>query len=112
MHVLIDPALQLFSKSGQRVRDYDPVRAVDRDAGRRGLVDGSELLKLIREQQLDQRQTFVFEKFRRRLIEELNALLVEPSSANPIEGFEIKGEERGEHDRKERLDLYIKETSR
>jgi AAA domain, putative AbiEii toxin, Type IV TA system len=102
-------AAAILEEWAKGTRFYDPVRAVDRDAGRRGLVDGSELLKLIRDQQLDQRQTFVFEKFRRRLIEELNPLLVEPSSTNPIEGFEIKGEEGGEREeRKERLDLYIK----
>ena len=102
-------AAAILEKWAKGARFYDPVRAVDRDAGRRGLVDGSELLKRIREQQLDQRQAFVFEKFRRRLIEELNTLLVEPSSANPIEYFEIKGEEpREREERKERLDLYIK----
>jgi hypothetical protein len=99
-------AADILAKWAKSTRFYDPVRAIDRDAGRRGLVDGSELLKRIREQQLDRKQAFEFEKFRRRLIEELNALLVEPSSANPIENFEIKGEER--EDGKDRLDLYVK----
>jgi energy-coupling factor transporter ATP-binding protein EcfA2 len=99
-------AATILGQWARGTRFYDPIRAVDRDAGRRCLVDGSELLKRIREQQLDQKQAFIFEKFRGRLIKELNALLIEPSSANPIESFEIKGEEREE--RKERLDLYIK----
>lgn len=99
-------AEHILAEWAKNTRFYDPVRAVDRDAGRRGLVDGSELVKRIREQQLDQKQAFVFERFRQALIVELNALLVEPSSKNPIESFEIKGEER--QDGKERLDLYVK----
>ncbi len=78
-------AAAILEEWAKGTRFYDPVRAVDRDAGRRGLVDGSELLRQIREQQLDQRQTFMFEKFRKRLVGELNALLVEPPSANSIE---------------------------
>lgn len=89
--------LQAWAKS---TRFYDPVRAIDRDGGRRALADGSALLQQIRDQQLDQKQAYAFERFRRRLIEELNALLFDPASANPIESFEIKGTER--------LDLYVK----
>jgi hypothetical protein len=89
--------LQAWAKS---TRFYDPVRAIDRDAGRRQLADGSNLLKQIRQQQLDQKQAHAFEKFRRRLVDELNRLLFEPTSTNLIESFEIKGEER--------LDLYVK----
>jgi predicted ATP-dependent endonuclease of OLD family len=64
------------------------------------LADGSDLLKKIREQQFDQKQAFYFEEFRKGLMDELNVLLVEPSSGNPIDSFEIKGEDRP--------DLYIK----
>jgi predicted ATPase len=42
-------------------RFYDPVRAIDRNGGRRGLADGSDLLKELSAQQLDQKQAFVFE---------------------------------------------------
>jgi predicted ATPase len=93
-------AATILEQWAKGTRFYDPVRAVDREAGRRTLADGSDLLKRIREQQLDQKQAFVFEEFRKRLIGELNALLVEPPSANPFESFEIKGDDR--------LDLYIK----
>lgn len=88
--------LQAWAKT---TRFYDPVRAIDRDGGRRALADGSTLLQRIRDQQLDQKQAHAFDRFRRRLIEELNALLFDPTSANPIEWFEIKGTER--------LDLYV-----
>jgi energy-coupling factor transporter ATP-binding protein EcfA2 len=86
----------------KNARFYDPVRATDRAAGRRGLTDGSDLLLSIRSQQLDQKQAFNFERFRKGLIDELNALLSEPTSANPIESFEIKG------NADDRLDLYVK----
>ena len=77
------------------------MRAIDRGAGRRGLADGSNLLAGIRIQQLDQKQTYVFTTFRRRLIEELNALSFDPGSGGFITNFEIKGdEEKG-------LDLYV-----
>jgi len=93
-------AAEILARWAEGTRFYDPVRAVDREAGRRGLADGSDLLTKIRDQQLDQKQAFVFEKFRRGLINELNILLVEPQSTNRIESFEIKGTDR--------LDLYIK----
>lgn len=89
--------LQAWARS---TRFYDPVRAIDRDRGRRGLADGSDLLKRISAQQLDRKQAFAFEQFRKRLIEELNTLLVDPTSGNPIVSFEIKGTEK--------LDLYVK----
>ena len=89
--------LQAWAKS---TRFYDPVRAIDRDGGRRALADGSTLLSHIRDQQLDQKQAHAFERFRKRLIGELNALLFDPASGNPIESFEIKGTDR--------LDLYVK----
>jgi predicted ATP-dependent endonuclease of OLD family len=93
-------AVEILARWAEGTRFYDPVRADDRDAGRRGLADGSDLLTRIREQQLDQKQAFVFERFRKKLIEELNILLVEPQSTNRFESFEIKGTDR--------LDLYIK----
>jgi energy-coupling factor transporter ATP-binding protein EcfA2 len=80
-------------------RFFDPVRAIDRAGGRRELVDGADLLAKIREQQLDQKQSYAFSQFRRRLIDELNALIVEPGSGGQIKHFEIKGAER--------LDLYF-----
>jgi hypothetical protein len=80
-------------------RFYDPVRAIDRDAGRRGLADGSDLLGKIREQQLDQKQTFAFEQFRKSLMNELNALLFDATPGDPIKSFEIKGSDP--------LDLYV-----
>jgi len=82
-------------------RFYDPVRAVDRTAGRRGLADGADLLLRLREQQLDQKQAYAFEQFRRRLIHELNELLFDPSDPNPIESFETKGPD-------DKIDLYVK----
>jgi energy-coupling factor transporter ATP-binding protein EcfA2 len=85
----------------QSTRFFDPVRAIDRGSGRRGLADGSNLLKSIREQQLDQKQTYVFAQFRKNLIDELNALIFEPSSGGAIDSFEIKG------DSEEGLDLYV-----
>lgn len=91
---------QILEAWAKGTRFYDPVRAIDRAAGRRELADGSALLQQIRDQQLDQKQAYAFERFRRRLIDELNSLLFEPTSANPIESFEIKGTER--------LDLYVK----
>ncbi len=93
-------AAAILEQWARGTRFYDPVRAIDRDAGRRSLADGSDLLKKIRQQQLDQKQAASFERFRKSLVRELNALLVEPASANPIESFEIKGDEL--------LDLYIK----
>lgn len=89
--------LQSWAKA---TRFYDPVRAIDRQRGRRALADGSDLLERIREQQFDQKQASTFERFRRRLIQELNALLFEPTATNPIEWFEIKGSHK--------LDLYVK----
>ncbi|XXT21523.1 AAA family ATPase [Sorangium sp. So ce429] len=83
------------------VRFYDPVRAIDRAGGRRELADGSNLLARLREQQFDQKQAYAFEKFRKQLIVELNALLFDPASSNPIESFEIKGTEKN-------LDLYVR----
>ena len=63
------------------------------------VADGSDLLAKIKEQQLDQKQSHAFAQFRRKLIEELNALLVEPGSGGAIRAFEIKGDERP--------DLYV-----
>ncbi len=91
--------LEAWAKS---TRFYDPVRAIDRQAGRRQLADGSSLLKHIRQQQRDQKQAHAFERFRRRLVDELNRLLFEPTSTSLIESFEIKG------DGEEWLDLYVK----
>jgi Asp-tRNA(Asn)/Glu-tRNA(Gln) amidotransferase C subunit len=93
-------AAEVLARWAEGTRFYDSVRAVDRGAGRRCLADGSDLLGNIRDQQLDQKQAFVFERFRKALIDELNTLLVEPESKNRIESFEIKGTEK--------LDLYIK----
>lgn len=89
--------LQAWARS---TRFYDPVRAIDRNAGRRGLTDGSDLVERIFQQQLDQRQAFAFEQFRGRLINELNALLFDPASGSPIESFEVKGTDR--------RDLYVR----
>ena len=96
-------AAAILGQWAKSTRFYDPVRAIDREAGRRGLADGSDLLSKLRDQQLNMKQAAAFEEFRRRLIEELNMLLVERSAANPIEHFEIKGEEK--------LDLYVKRRS-
>lgn len=81
-------------------RFYDAVRAMDRTAGRRGLADGSELLKDLSAQQLDTKQAFAFEKFRSELIKELNALISDPTAANPIESIEVKGTDP--------FDLFVK----
>ena len=89
---------EVLQRWANGTRFYDPVRAIDRQAGRRGLVDGSDLLTRIRDQQLDQKQAHTFENFRRRLVDELNLLF--PISAAPIESFEIKGTDH--------LDLYVK----
>ncbi len=93
-------AAEILARWAEGTRFYDPVRAVDRGAGRRCLAGGSNLLGNIRDQQLDQKQAFVFEKFRKTLIDELNTLLIEPEHTNRFESFEIKGTEK--------LDLYIK----
>lgn len=96
----LEAGIAILQGWARSTRFYDPVRAIDRSGGRRDLADGSDLLAQIRQQQLDQKQAHTFERFRRRLIEELNALLFDPASANPVEWFEIKGEDR--------LDLYVK----
>jgi predicted ATPase len=96
-------AIAILGQWARSTRFYDPVRAIDREAGWRGLADGSDLLTKLRDQQLNMKQAAAFEEFRRRLIEELNGLLVERSAANPIEHFEIKGDEK--------LDLYVKRRS-
>jgi hypothetical protein len=54
-------------------------------------VDGADLLAKLRDQQLDQKQSFGFSQFRRQLIDELNALIAEPGSGGQIKHFEIKG---------------------
>jgi predicted ATP-dependent endonuclease of OLD family len=96
-------AASIVGQWAKGTRFYDPVRAIDREAGRRGLADGSDLLKKLKDQQLNMKQAAAFEAFRGRLIEELNTLLVERSAENPIEHFEIKGDEK--------LDLYVKRRS-
>jgi hypothetical protein len=93
--------IAIFRAWAVSTRFYDPVRAIDRASGRRRLADGSELLKRIHDQQLDRKETHAFERFRGRLIWELNDLLFDPASGNPIESFEIKGTDDG-------LDLYVK----
>lgn len=93
--------IAILSAWARSQRFYDPVRAIDRSAGRRGLADGADLLVRLREQQLDQRQAYAFEQFRRRLINELNELLFDPNDPNPIESFETKGPD-------EKIDLYVK----
>jgi predicted ATPase len=96
-----NPATSILGQWARGTRFYDPIRAIDRDAGRRGLADGSDLLQKLRDQQLNMKQAAAFEGFRKRLIEELNNLIIERSAENPIEHFEIKGGD-------ERLDLYVR----
>lgn len=95
------PGIELVRAWARGTRFFDPVRAIDRAEGRRHLVDGAELLGRLRNQQLDQKQSYGFSQFRRQLIDELNSLIVDPGSGGKIRHFEIKGSED------EHLDLYF-----
>lgn len=94
-------AISILQAWARSTRFYDPVRAIDRNAGKRRLTDGSDLLQSMRQRQMDQKQAFAFQKFREQLTAELNGLLFESGSDNAIEFFEIKGET-------DQLDLYVK----
>ena len=64
MHAPIVPAQWRSSLNGRKVLGFMMLFArLTASAGRRGLADGSDLLKRIREQQLDQKQAFQFERF-------------------------------------------------
>ncbi|MBL8215772.1 MAG: AAA family ATPase [Bryobacterales bacterium] len=91
--------MELVRSWAMTTRFFDPVRAIDRNAGRRGLVDGGDLLKQIRDQQVDQREAIRFSEFREQLLHELNTLIVGPEAGGRIKHFEVKGEDP--------LDLYF-----
>ena len=96
------PGLEILRAWSRCVRFYDPVRAIDRGAGRRGLSDGSGLLKALYQEQGDHKQNHAYERFRSRLIQELNELLFDQKAPNKIISLEIKGPSE------DNLDLYIK----
>jgi hypothetical protein len=87
---------------GSQVRFFDPVRALDRGAGRRAMIDGSTLLKELAEEQQDTRRARDYETFRSSLVDRLNRLIFDPVGMKPIRSIEIKGSSE-----KKDLDLFL-----
>lgn len=85
------PAELLLKELAEHVTFFDPIRAVDRQGGTRGMFDGSELLRELHEWQMDGRRAPQFERFRTRLVAELNTLLFSPAGMALVRSFEVKG---------------------
>jgi hypothetical protein len=87
-----DPALKLVKAWANSVRFFDPVRAVDRGHGSRGMDDGAGLLADLLKRQLNPRQTAHHDAFVKALMNHINELL-EPSGIGGVERCELKGSE-------------------
>lgn len=87
-----DPALKFVKEWATSLRFFDPVRAVDRGHGRRGMDDGAGLLADLLNRQMDPGQTAVHYKYVKFLIDQINDLL-EPNGVSGFEGCELKGSE-------------------
>jgi hypothetical protein len=87
-----EPALELLKAWAGSVRFFDPIRAVDRSRGSRGMDDGAGLLAYLLQRQLDPRQTAVHARFTKNLIVRINSLM-EPGGVGGFDGCELKGSE-------------------
>ena len=86
-----EPALALVKRWARSARFFDPIRALDRGAGRRDMIDGSDLLAKLAGAQQDPRRAREFEVMRSSLVARLNDLIFEPVGMKPIRSLEIKG---------------------
>jgi hypothetical protein len=91
-----DPALKLVKTWVDGVRFFDPVRALDRGRGSRGMDDGAELLSDLLKRQQDPKQTAYHDAFVKALMKRINELL-EPSGIEGVERCELKGSETDPH---------------
>lgn len=96
-----EPGLALVASLLGALRFLDPVRAIDREAGHRRMVDGSGLLKQIASLQRDSRRASVFTNFRDRLIGAVNSVVFEPAGLSRVRNLDMKGSGDGD------LDLHI-----
>lgn len=97
-----EAALAVVKTWASYARFFDPVRALDRGSGRRGMIDGSDILTKLAEAQNDTKRTREFERFRTELVSQLNTLIFEPVGMKPIRSLEIKGSAE-----KNDLDIFL-----
>lgn len=85
-----EPALQLLKAWADSIRFFDPVRAVDRSQGSRGMDDGAGLLAHLLRRQLDPRQTARHARFTANLIKQINSFM-ESGGIGGFDNCELKG---------------------
>lgn len=88
----------------QSVRFFDPVRAVDRGSGSRGMDDGANLLSKLFEQQQDPLKTALHSRFAEKLADYINKLMqTGAQTKGSFESFQLKGTS-------EKPQMYLKES--
>ncbi len=85
-----EPATVLLKTWAKCVKFFDPVRAIDRASGNRGMEDGSSLLARLFEQQHATQQAANHKRFTTRLLDKINKLLATDNDTY-LHQVEVKG---------------------
>lgn len=82
----------LLTNLGSSQRFFDPVRTLEKNLAKDGLVDGSKLIPDLYKRQHDTGHNNSFYKLRKSILNRVNGLL-ESSGTAPLSDFEVKGTE-------------------